>query len=208
MRIRGTAFTLIELLIVVAIIAILAAIAVPNFMEAQVRAKVSRARGDLRTIALAVESYSVDNSGAYPLNDGVYNVVPIRLTTPIAYLFSTRMIDPFSERETHPIYGELARFYTYQKVVGQEEFEQDVALGFSPPVEAVDNPMYNPGALRKYGRWRLVSNGPDKKYADPEAFAVIDPRLKGSDIPYDPTNGTISWGNIIRTQRSVDGVGR
>ena len=36
------AFTLIELLIVVAIIAILAAIAVPNLLEAQVRAKVAR----------------------------------------------------------------------------------------------------------------------------------------------------------------------
>ena len=44
------AFTLIELLIVVAIIAILAAIAVPNFLEAQTRAKVSRTMADIHTL--------------------------------------------------------------------------------------------------------------------------------------------------------------
>jgi prepilin-type N-terminal cleavage/methylation domain-containing protein len=61
-------FTLIELLIVVAIIAILAAIAVPNFLEAQVRAKVSRAKSDLRSLATALESYYVDNNN-YPACD-------------------------------------------------------------------------------------------------------------------------------------------
>lgn len=57
----GKGFTLIELLIVVAIIAILAAIAVPNFLEAQTRAKVSRALADMRTLATGIESYRVDN---------------------------------------------------------------------------------------------------------------------------------------------------
>ncbi|MDX2176202.1 MAG: type II secretion system protein GspG [Candidatus Sumerlaeia bacterium] len=57
---RSGAFTLIELLIVVAIIAILAAIAVPNFLEAQVRAKVSRVQSDLRSLATALEAYRVD----------------------------------------------------------------------------------------------------------------------------------------------------
>ena len=59
-------FTLIELLIVVAIIAILAAIAVPNFLEAQTRAKVSRVKSDIRSLATAVETYFID-AGKYPL---------------------------------------------------------------------------------------------------------------------------------------------
>ena len=58
-------FTLIELLIVVAIIAILAGIALVNFMAAQTRAKVSRAKAEIKTVVLALESYYVDYN-AYP----------------------------------------------------------------------------------------------------------------------------------------------
>ena len=50
----------------VAIIAILAAIAVPNFLEAQMRSKVARVKADMRTIATAVESYAIDCNGKYP----------------------------------------------------------------------------------------------------------------------------------------------
>ena len=56
------AFTLIELLIVVAIIGILAAIAVPNFLSAQTRAKVSRSFADMRALKLACASYYIDNN--------------------------------------------------------------------------------------------------------------------------------------------------
>jgi len=52
------AFTLIERVIVVARVAILAAIPIPDFLEAQVRAKVSRAKTDMQTIAVAEEAYS------------------------------------------------------------------------------------------------------------------------------------------------------
>src|SRR6187551_2410615 len=60
------AFTLIELLIVVAIIAILAAIAVPNFLEAQTRSKVSRCKADMRSLATALEAYRVDYTTYMP----------------------------------------------------------------------------------------------------------------------------------------------
>lgn len=95
------AFTLIELLIVVAIIAILAAIAVPNFLEAQTRSKVARATADIRTVALALESYRVDNNN-YPYSESINASInmppggtprlappgenPGGLTSPIAYI--------------------------------------------------------------------------------------------------------------------------
>jgi prepilin-type N-terminal cleavage/methylation domain-containing protein len=60
-------YTLIELLIVVAIIAILAAIAIPNFLEAQIRGKVARAKADERTLATAIEAYTVDYNKPAPM---------------------------------------------------------------------------------------------------------------------------------------------
>jgi len=203
------AFTLIELLIVVAIIAILALIAIPNFLEAQVRAKVSRARADHRTIATGLEAYAADTNH-YPLNDGVYNVIPIQLTTPIRYLTNSLLVDPFSDKERHPIYGELARYYTYTKIVTFQELNALASGGGPlPPIEAVDAPGFNPGAFDRYGQWRLVSNGPDRKYqvigAPPSPFNPNPSALQGADIPYDPTNGTVSHGNILRTQKRSEG---
>ena len=53
-------FTLIELLIVVAIIGIIAAIAIPNLLNAINRGRQKRTMADMRSIATALESYSVD----------------------------------------------------------------------------------------------------------------------------------------------------
>ena len=65
-------FTLIELLIVVAIIGIIAAIAIPNLLNAIQRGKQKRTMADMRSIATAVEAFSVDNnrypSGGSPLS--------------------------------------------------------------------------------------------------------------------------------------------
>ena len=64
-RPRASGFTLIELLVVVAIIGVLAAIAIPNLLNALQRGKQKRTMADMRTLATAIESYNVDNSG-YP----------------------------------------------------------------------------------------------------------------------------------------------
>ncbi|MCA9445585.1 MAG: prepilin-type N-terminal cleavage/methylation domain-containing protein [Candidatus Omnitrophica bacterium] len=59
-RKHARGFTLIELLIVIAIILILIAIALPNFLDAQARAKVARERSDIKTLATAIESLRID----------------------------------------------------------------------------------------------------------------------------------------------------
>ncbi|WP_028323672.1 type IV pilin protein [Desulfatirhabdium butyrativorans] len=56
-RRKETGFTLIELMIVVAIIGILAAIAIPNFMNYQCKAKQSEAKSNLGNIRTAEEAY-------------------------------------------------------------------------------------------------------------------------------------------------------
>ena len=83
---RFHAFTLIELLIVVAIIGILAAIAVPNFMNARVKAAVARCQADMKAATDALEMYRLDN-GKYIRTLGGASEL-FQLTTPIAYLTS------------------------------------------------------------------------------------------------------------------------
>ena len=58
-------FTLVELLVVISIIGILAAIAVPRFTDATNSAKVAKIQADLRTIDSAIAIYYAKNS-AYP----------------------------------------------------------------------------------------------------------------------------------------------
>jgi len=170
------AFTLIELLIVVAIIAILAAIAVPNFLEAQVRAKVSRVKNDQRAYATGLEAYLVDNNKYpgdqdnnpfHPTERGLY-----RLTTPVAYI-TTLFSDPFSPpfNSADPNAPDVAGFYV-------------MASGSD-----------NVAALLPSQNYVLISLGPDQSDSSDEQDrfpSVCDLGM------YDPTNGTTSAGDVLR----------
>ena len=199
---RGrAAFTLIELLIVVAIIAILAGIAVVNFLEAQIRAKVSRVQSDLRTMATAVELYRVDHAG-YPTYHYVNNpyananvsfhvggdVTSILvsppfngrnpLTTPIPYITSSPK-DVFTKDvvEASP---ETADYW----YVNWDFALQRTDSGLEPLFQALRNDQ---------GNWRMHSTGPDNHGPDTEVGL--------GQIVYDATNGTISHGEVVRTQK-------
>jgi type IV pilus assembly protein PilA len=60
-------FTLVEIMIVVAIVALLAAIAIPGLLRARVNANESAAQSTLKTIATACESFASANNGSYPI---------------------------------------------------------------------------------------------------------------------------------------------
>jgi len=222
------AFTLIELLIVVAIIAILAAIAVPNFLEAQVRSKVSRARTDMRTMATAIEAYRVDtNRYPYTIHDfnadldgyGLqYRVddtltLPVCITTPVAYITSLvpdvfKIGKSISGPNTGPSLGKAyvhgdPRDATFMYLNLQQD--EQWSLEGSPSFYSYTTPGSSGyRQMDVWGLWQMRSVGPTAEYPG-------NPNYPGASYTsvnaiYDATNGTVSLGQVIRTQKSTEGA--
>ena len=78
-------FTLVEIMIVVAIIALLAAIAIPNLLRARMSSNDALAKATLRAISTAAESFGTSNNGLYP---GDIN----SLTTPVPPYLNTNYL--------------------------------------------------------------------------------------------------------------------
>ena len=179
------AFTLIELLIVVAIIAILAAIAVPNFLESQTRAKVSRVMADMRSIATAIEAYTVDYNTHPPDYTDVVRMTgpnwpPERiltpLTTPVAYLTSLPQDSFFRRHEGY----DGRPFWLYMTSTGYGSW-----VGHNDPSDPAAL-FYGP---RGNYRWVLDSIGPDMAWELGRSILLQGP-WSGDVIYYDATNGT------------------
>lgn len=212
---RPMGFTLIELLIVVAIIAILAAIAVPNFLEAQTRAKVSRARADIRSIATALEAYFVDNNKYPPTpfvgpGASVLRVVPTRLSTPISYISTANLLDPFVSANVSDfqVFTPSGTIMTYSGDAPDPEGFDPLAgqrYYYAPNLDARRSATVQQALLAAQaieGLWSLASYGPNRKR---DFFTTNLPGNPSVLVPYDPSNGTISDGDIVRTQKESEG---
>ena len=72
-RTRNSAFTLVEILIVVIILGILAAIVVPQFTDASNEARLSRLQSDLQSVRSQIELYKMQHGGDDPSADATAN---------------------------------------------------------------------------------------------------------------------------------------
>ena len=91
-------FTLIELMVVIVIIGILVAIALPNFIGAQDRAKISSVKANMHTVQTMLETYGVDWGGTYPTTVGTATTGLIGESRQASNPYYKDFVNPFSSQ--------------------------------------------------------------------------------------------------------------
>lgn len=186
------AFTYIELTIVMFIIAVLAAIAIPNFLEAKVRSAVARSQADLAMLGMCIDTYRLEHR-MHPLNStpGKADGWDLKaLTTPIAYMMELPM-DSMTRTDIrggrHPL-PKLQTPYNYFNAV-QIDSENGLKVAATPDGEM---PGYYSALV-----WGL---GPGSALRAEKTEPVTKFREDGrvEVLHYDATNGTTSSGDIYR----------
>lgn len=156
-------FTILEILVVLAVLAILIGIAVPRIKGMQEQANITKAKTELKTIQLAVESYYL-NHGEYPDSNGGNEFVLTSkyLLAPQAnpQIISGAMIDPFG-------FGKFTEYFYKTSSNGQYYVIGSVGL-FDKPAEDImkgrfgveDTGVLTAGALGMVAQGLLcVTNG-------------------------------------------------
>jgi len=175
-------FTLIELLIVVAIIGILASIAVPNFINAHIRAKVAKVVSEEKAVRDAYNMYFMDRNAWPPhldSNDAQHRFV----TTPISYL-STSIFCPFLFSEA----GKKIPQWEYFR--GQYHCEPGFFWHDKEwPGLSNNQPEY--WSRQKNMAYFIISIGPDIDFDQPQGCPTCSAAI------YNPSNGVRSSGDIL-----------
>ncbi|MCA9445832.1 MAG: type II secretion system protein [Candidatus Omnitrophica bacterium] len=204
-------FTLLELLIVSAIIGILVAIAFPQYRTARIRSQVVVAESHLRGVETALDLFASDHRGQYPstLPQSPFDPLALLsayqlrvLTTPTPYLTPQALNDPFGVVESQLNTPSLSAGNDFPKFL-QPNVERSLLYFHYPSLAAR---LQAPGvALAGSG---IVSIGPDRKDSlgayrpfGMDLFRSTFASL-GYESPYDtvysPTNGISSKGDIAR----------
>jgi len=218
---RKIGFTLIELLIVIAIILILISIALPNFIEARLRAQVTKARGEINSMRTAFEMYMNDfkiyprgcitgfDSGRDRCYDN-WGFVAESLTTPIKYMkqkyddiFSIgySVLGSYSDSPNNAAGGNFVKYRTTKRRPYWEGFPKEIPKLIPSQLRA-DNPTWtfyertNP-SVYKSKQYLISSLGPDHDEDVLPYYTMTTGKYKPGDEFYSPTNGTVSGGDLI-----------
>jgi len=214
---RRRAFTLIELLIVTAILGILGAIAVPNFLQARLRAQTAKTNGDMDAVAKAVMMFRLDQNHFPPATDNLGESyvsgkvdfmyieefvtfqtskagTPVAcLTSPIPYL-SQAPLDPFSNDPVLP-YGYAGGRIGY------------IITSFGPDRDQNEgiNDLNHRGDIDEPTAF-LLADGEETEYSLMASFMGTSTRQQSparlrnylQARTYDPSNGLVSNGDLWR----------
>ena len=180
---KRTGFTLIEMLAVIAIIALLAGMLLPALSKARIRARVAKAKAEMLNIRVSIEQYYSDYS-TYPTNDSVFN-------------YNGEVAD----EECGALYKLKVDTKAYMSSIPMDPFNNAI------PYMYFSNEDDYSGMSDTAVAWVLFSKGPDKKntFNNSEKITIIGDESDGAydsciqdinaEIEYSAKNSTDA-GNI------------
>ncbi len=178
---RQQGFTAIELMVIVAVLGILAAIAIPNFLGVQEKAKPVSVRGNLRTTQISQESFMTD------VGPSVLPETPAATPAPSAAPLSRSTDGGMSSRFAHP---PILPGITGEYEIDQTGDTRSVNIRFTPTMQAAADKHINglelpltqqsPPLPEKPSDSIMTTNG--RKYYDPKNWACALKTAEGGSV--------------------------